>query len=215
MIRFLPFLVALLAATGVDAQSVIGVPAAVEIAALNGTFEDLASELGSVEAGGLTLDLVSPRNRLTIHRNRLSLRPGPGAGELVGLLELELDGDGDVEAWIEGTGEPIRDRVAAPRQTVRVASTLRVERAEAGYRVTLLDPPPSVPVEVESGLGRQLLGVCEGLAALPFFAVDCDGLERTLEVVEVPLPAAGEGFDVPAERLGPAERDAFDAVAGR
>ena len=97
---------------------------------------------------------------------------------------------------------------------MRVGSALRLDSDPEGYRVTLVDPPASVPVEIESDLGRRLSSLCEGLAF--FLGLDCGDLDRSFRTVEVPMPASGEAFVVPAERLTAAERSFFDArLAGR
>ena len=123
----------------------------IQIGYLNRTWTDLAGEATAVDEGPLSVRLRSPENRVTVHRNRLVLVPRDG-GDPDAQIEAEFEGEGQLVADVGGGrfDTAFRDRVTAPRQSVRVAGRARVTRDADAYHVTLVDGPASAPVEIRS-----------------------------------------------------------------
>jgi hypothetical protein len=71
--------------------------------------------------------------------------------------------------------------------------------------------PPSIRVRIQTGIGRRLLDLCEGVSSLPFTDVDCPALEQALTRAVVPLPAAGETFLLEDADVTPMEREELDS----
>jgi hypothetical protein len=166
---------------------------------LDRTYRDVASDLGTVQEGFLTFEVTSPANTLVVTGHRLTLAPSP-AGGWAAELELEVRGAADLllrPASGGKEGVAFRDQVVVPPQRLQMAGRLAVEPASAGFRVTVLEAPPTLQVAIESQLGGQLLGFCEGLTAF-LGGADCGALERALSSVAVPLPRPGTRIDVPA-----------------
>lgn len=184
----------------------------IEIAYLNQTYTDLAGEIAPIGEGPLTIRLASPAHRVTLHRNRLVLVPNAG-GDPEAWVEAEFEGRGDLVAHVEGGPMATRfeDRVAAPRQTLRLRGKARVARDPQGYTVFLVAAPPSAPVEIRSGVVADIVGVCESLAILG--ALDCGRLERALSRVNVPLRPERTAVRLPRERLSAAEIAYLDRFA--
>jgi hypothetical protein len=180
----------------------------IQIGYLNRTWTDLPGDARPVEEGPLSVRLRSPRNRITVHRNRLVLAPRPG-GAPEARVEAELEGEGQLVADV-GDGSfatSFTDRVSAPRQTVRIAGRARITRDAEGYLVTLVDGPASAPLEIRSQAIGRVLGLCEELGWLA--ALDCGRLRGSLSTVQVPLD--GEvGLSLPRERLAADERAYLD-----
>ncbi len=181
----------------------------IQIGYLNRTWTDLAGEASVVDEGPLSVRLRSPENRVTVHRNRLVLVAGE-RGDPDAQIEAEFEGEGQLVADVGGGrfATTIEDRVTAPRQSVRVAGRARVTRDADAYHLTLLEGPPSAPVEIRSAaIGRVLL-LCEDLGWLA--KVDCERLRRSLSTVHVPLTDRERTLRLPRERLGAEERSYLD-----
>ncbi|MCP4657408.1 MAG: hypothetical protein GY856_18540 [bacterium] len=187
----------------------------VELQFFNGSYTDLDSDLEPVRQGPLVIRISSPSHQVRVHGNRLELTPR-GGGTLDATLEIDFEGDGLLFADIEGPGVSSRytDEVEAPRQTVRVAGKIRLERTVGGYLVTVEEAPPTVDLEIRSAMARRIVDICRTLAQLPFLAFNCTGLETSMSVATVPLPQPGEQLLVPEERLTEEERAFFDRFAG-
>ncbi len=56
----------------------------------------------------------------------------------------------------------------------------------------------------------QVVGACRIFAML--MNLPCDGIEKSLSVVRVPMPEPGEQFQVPADLLSDAEKAFFDRL---
>lgn len=195
------------AAPPVDAGS-----GGIEIRYLNRTYTDLDGEIAPIAEGPLAIRLASPAHQVTLHRNRLVLLPAAG-GDPEAWVEAEFEGRGDLVADVEGGPMATRfeDRVAAPRQTLRLRGRARVTRDAHGYTVALVDTPPSAPLEIRSGLVADVVGVCESLAI--FGAVNCGRLERALSRVNLPLRPERTRMHLPRERLSADEIAYLDRFA--
>jgi hypothetical protein len=188
-----------------------------EIQAMNGTWTDLQSGLVPVQQGPVTLVFESPAHELKVHTNRLVLEP-LADGTIDVLFEADLEGWGDLEIELRTAASvtPMSDRVVAKRQWVRAVATVRLEPAEGGYWLTLVESlRPAVGIQIESQVGRQMVDSCRGLKAFPMFAaLDCDALSASLSRVEIPMPEPGTRFHLDASRLTPTEKTVFDHFAG-
>ncbi len=184
-------------------------PGGVELGFMNGVYEDLDSNLQPIRQGQVTIRVSSPDHRLTVHGNRLTLAPA-GDGLLEAVIEADFEGRGRLIADVETIGR-FEDLVEAPRQTARAAGTVRLTRAGGDYLLTVESADPSVGLEIKSGVVRQVTGACRILAML--MSLPCDGIEKSLSVVRVPMPGPGEQIRVPADLLSDEERAFFDRFA--
>lgn len=180
----------------------------IEVGFVNGVYEDLDAGIQPIRQGAVTVHLSSPEHRLTVHGNRLTLVPNAD-GTVSATLAVDFEGAGHLIADVDGIGR-FEDDVAASRQTARAAGTVRIERKESGYLVTVVDADPNVRLEITSGIARRLGGACRAVAMLPFVVLPCGGLEAALSSVDVPMPGPGAQFLVPADRLGAEETAYFD-----
>ncbi len=150
-----------------------------------------------------------------VHKNRLSLRR-TYRGHFEAEVEIELEGEGRLVADVEGAGVKNRftDDVVARRQAVRVHGEVDLERAEDGYRFTVLRRGPAAALAIDSRLAEQVVGICRALALVPFLDLGCDRLEAGLSVVRIPLSERGTKLLLPAAGLTDDERAFFDRLAG-
>lgn len=183
----------------------------IEIDFMNAVYTDLDSGIQPVQRGTLTIHISSPRHELIVHGNRLSLSSN-GDGTLDATLSVDFEGEGDLVAELESHGmrNKFDDQVAAPRQTVTVSGIARLEHAEDGYLMTVVEAPPSVDLEIRSDMAGDLVGLCKVFEKIPLIPVDCTGIETALTVVTAPLPGPGEQFVVPADQLTRDEKAYFD-----
>ncbi len=181
----------------------------IEIGFMNGVHEDLDSNLQPIRQGSITIRVSSPDHRLTVHGNRLTLTPNAD-GSLDAVIEVDFEGRGHLIADVETIGR-FEDRVQAPRQTARAEGTVRLTRAGDDYLFTVEQADRFVGLEINSGVAGQVVGACRVFAML--MSLPCDGLEKSLSVVNVPMPGPGEQFQVPADLLSDEEKAFFDRFA--
>ncbi len=182
----------------------------IELAYLNQTYSDLEADLAPIREGPLAIQLSSPSQRVTLHRNRLVLTPNPG-GDPDAWVEAEFEGAGDLVADLEGgtLTTQLRDHVEVPRQTVQQRGKVRITRDAESYRLQVLEAPPSVPVRIRSDLVGRLVGICRGLGL--FAVVDCGRLEHALSTVNIPIRSDDETvLRLPYARLSAADRAYLD-----
>lgn len=181
----------------------------IELAYLNETYTELDADLAPIQEGPLSVRLSSPSHRLTLHRNRLVLTPSAD-GDPDAWVGAEFDGVGDLVADLQGgtLATQIQDRVVVPRQTVRLRGKLRVARDADGYTLRVLEAPPSVPVQIRSGLIDRCVAICRGLGLLA--VVDCERLERALSTVQVPIRSDQAALRIPRDRLSETDRAYLD-----
>lgn len=186
----------------------------IELAFVNGTYTDLGSGLEPIEEGPLTIELSSPEHRLTIHGNRLTLRPAAN-GAVTATFAVELEARGQLVADVRGGGIKRRftDDVAAPPQTVTASADVLIERVDDGFVFTIVRSGPAVAFEVRSGVAGQIVGVCRAIALLPLLDLGCDRLERGLSFLRVPMPEAGKRFLLSDASLTKKERKFFRKLA--
>lgn len=184
----------------------------IELSFLNQTYRDLDPGLVPIQQGPLRIEVASPQHRVQVFANRLAVRPTLN-GTWMAVFQVELDGDGHLQADVGVGGSVSRwvDNVVADRQWVEVSGEIRVSRNQGGYVVGIEVPGPSPKVEIQSALGQQIVTACQGLALL--LGLDCDGLDRALSVVQIPLPEPGSSFLLSDEYLNREERAFFDVLA--
>lgn len=192
---------ALLAAS-IEAAPGVGSGASVfQFDRLNRSYQMDDSEVAPVRQGPVTIHLSSPRNTLVVKGHSVSLLP-LGDGLHQASVGLDFMGSGDLTADLvtaAGTSSRLEDLVVMPRQTVRVDARVSFARVAGGWDVTAHSLPPKVKVDIQSRLAGSLVTVCGQMAV--FLGLDCDGLDRSLSRVDVPLPAAGSVFHLPEEEL--------------
>jgi hypothetical protein len=181
----------------------------IELAYLNQTRTNLDAELAPIREGPLSIQLSSPSNQLTLHRNRLVLTPSAD-GDPDAWVGAEFEGAGDLVADLEGgtLATQLQDQVVVPRQTVRLRGKVRVARDAESYRLRVLEAPPSVPVQIRSGLISRCVAVCRGLGLLA--VVDCGRLERALSTVQVPIRSDQAILSLPNAQLSATDRAYLD-----
>jgi hypothetical protein len=108
------------------------------------------------------------------------------------------------------------DFVELPEQETSIEGQFEITREEAGYRVVAEELPRFVEVRVKSRLAGQMVTLCRGLALFsPGSGAECEGLERLLSVVRLPMPESGETYFIEASKLTVFERDQLDSYLGR
>lgn len=155
-----------------------------------------------IREGELTVRLSSPQNKIVLRSHRLRLAPTYADGSYAAELTVELFGKGSLVADVDlaGHGHRFTEPLLVPPQTRVLSGRVRVSRSGDGYLITPMSLPATIAVQIRSGLGDDVVGLCERLAAIPFSTLECDGLDRALSTATVPLPGAGESF-----WLGPAD----------
>jgi len=175
---------------------------------LNGTFRDLAGEIAPVAAGGLTIELSSPANTLTIRDHALELEP-LGGGVHRFRATVDLLGKADLVAvFAAAVPGRIEDQVLLPIQHLEIEGELEIERVAEGYDVTTRRLPDHVEIAMQSRLANQLLSLCD-LASL-FTGGECGGLTAAFDHARLPLPQPGETYRIDGAQLTPEERDLID-----
>lgn len=210
-------LVAFLVASALLAPTLAGQDesAVIEFAFVNGVYEDLDPGLEPVRRGLLTLHIASPRHRLTVHGNRLTIARGDDGVLDVGMT-VDFEGEGEIVVDVESaaTTNRFEDTLRIPRQKLTVPGRVTVERrlGDGGeveaYIWTVRAAPPSVSVTIESDVAGRLVTACDAFTR--FLPMDCEALRRSLSEVEVPLPRSGEQFTLSIGRLTPEERAVLD-----
>jgi hypothetical protein len=162
-----------------------------------------------VEWGPLRIRLEARGASVSLLFHRLTLWPLADGTHGARLL-ARGQGQGTLWAAVEafGLGTEQADPVTLPEQEQEVAGRLRLAREAEGYRVTLVELPRTVTVQVRSRMGERLAGWCEGL---PLLGTECGGLRRAFSTLSVPLPRPGESYLVPRSELTAEEQRALDA----
>lgn len=182
---------------------------------LNRDYSEVTPEILPVTDGAITIRLSSPRNNVTVRNHLLRLEPGSGGSHSAD-LRIEFSGQGVLVADVDmgGMGTRLQDQVVVPPQAANVQGRVRLQKVEGGYLVTPEQLPKRIGIRIQSGVGRQIVGFCDGLSAIPLTSFDCSGLERSLSRVVVPLPEPGEPFLLESSDLTAEERQRLDAYLG-
>ena len=185
------------------------VPGQIQLQRLNRSYSEVAPEIFPVVEGPLTVRLSSPRHQITVRRHLLRLEPGSGGSHSAD-LSIEFQGKGwlvaDVAAGPVATR--LQDEVLVPPQVAKIQGRVRIRKIQGGYGITPEQLPKRLGVRIQSGIGRQLVNVCDGASVL--LALDCPGLERSLSRAVIPLPEAGEEYLLEDAELTAAERSQID-----
>jgi hypothetical protein len=183
-----------------------------ELGRLNRGYREVAPEIQPIEEGPVTIRLSSPRNSLIVRHHLLRLEPGIGNSHSAE-LRIEFMGKGWLVADVEvgGASTRFQDEVQVPPQALEMQGRVRLRRVRGGYEVTPEQLPQNVRVRIQSGIGRQIVNLCDGVSVLPFTEVDCAALEQELTRVAVPLPAAGESFFLEDAEMTAQERQHLDS----
>jgi hypothetical protein len=178
---------------------------------LNRGYSEVAPDILPIEEGPVTIRLSSPRNQLIVRSHLLRLEPGAGNSHSAE-LRIEFMGKGWLVADVDvgGASTRFQDEVQVPPQAVELQGRLRLRRVRGGYEVTPEQLPRRVGVRIQSGIGRRIIDLCDGVSALPFTDVDCPALDQALSRAVVPLPAPGESFLLEDAELTPQERQQLD-----
>lgn len=186
------------------------VPGQIQLQRLNRSYSEVAPEIVPVVEGPLTVRLSSPRHQITVRRHLLRLEPGSGGSHSAD-LSIEFQGKGwlvaDVAAGPVATR--LEDEVLVPPQVAKIQGRVRIRRVQGGYGIIPEQLPKRLGVRIQSGIGRQLVNVCDG-ASVVLAALDCPGLERSLSRAVIPLPDAGEEYLLEDAELTAAERSQID-----
>ncbi len=183
----------------------------IELAFLNQTYRDLDPGLVPIQQGPLRIGVSSPEHRLQVFSNAFAVRPVTDES-WAAELRVDLEGDGRLLADVDvgGAVSQLVDDVTARRQWIVARGEIRVARAKDGFRIELVTAGPPPTVEIQSALGAQIVTACQGIALL--LGLDCDGLERGLSVVQIPMPDPGTAFLLPEVYLNEAERSFFEGL---
>lgn len=183
----------------------------VELKFVNGVYQNLQADPEPIRQGPLTIKVSSPEHELTVHGNRLHLERNDD-GTIDASMEVDFEGEGHLIADISGFGR-FEDNVAAARQTVQAAGVVRLESVRGGFLFTVVEAEPSVSLEIESGLARQVVGACRTASAIPLLRLPCDSLDKSLTSIKVPLPEPGREIFLSSKEMTRKERAFFNRFA--
>lgn len=185
-------------------------------------FNDVYEQPGVVsqplEQGGVKIRLSSPENHLVLRSHRVRLAP---LGDGTHWVEVVADfaGRGHVVAHLDfgnGQGTRLEDDVVLPPQTRTVIGRVVIALGEGGdYEVTPVELPKSVAIAFESQLAGGLADLCRTVSLLGGLPIDCGTVEAGLTTAAIPLPAPGETYLLPADRLTPEDRARLDEYLAR
>lgn len=182
----------------------------------NRTYSDLAGELAPLRFDPVTIRLASPRQTVIVRDHLVTLEP-LGGGRFLARLEIDLSGKGELVADVDFGGSPQRmtDTLVLPQQKLRLDAKVAIVRQPGGYRVTALEAPSSLPIEIRSKLVGDLLDSCASLAMLSLGALDCAPIIAALERPRLPLPGPGAEQWLADADLSATERASIDALLAR
>jgi len=178
---------------------------------VNGVHSELTTDLAPIQMGPMTIILTSPSQTLEVLEHQLGLR-SVAEGVDAGRLTARYQGRAHLVAELEiaGMSSEIEDHIELPLQEVNIAGKVRIAKEDDSYRITVIDAPSHVEIEVESDLAERLGLLCQGFAVLAMGSVDCDAVDQAMSVIRVPLPEPGDEFVVAGEELTEHEREQFE-----
>lgn len=184
---------------------------------IDGIHRDLPADIAPIEQGAILIRLHSTNPVLEVASHQLSLWPLEGSSHGA-RLTARFQGEAELRADLEIAGLPAQmtDFVELPEQETSIEGQFAITREESGYRVVAEELPRFVEVRVESRLAGQMVTLCRGLALFaPGGGAECEGLDRLLSVVRLPMPESGETYFIEASKLTVFERDQLDGYLGR
>lgn len=184
---------------------------------VDGVHRDLATEIAPIEQGAIRIQLHSENPVLEVVSHQLLLWPLKGGSHGARLTAL-FQGEADVQADLEVAGLPAQmaDFVELPEQETSIEGRFEITREESGYRVVAEELPHFIEIRFKSRLAGQMVTLCRGLALLaPGSGAECEGLDRLLSVVRLPMPESGETYFIEQSRLTDFERGQLDGYLRR
>lgn len=178
---------------------------------VDGVHRDLETDLAPIQIGPVTVVLTSPTHSLEVFEHELRLKVAEDGADAAS-LRARYQGEAHLVAELEigGMSSEIDDQIELPLQETEIAGVIEIVREETGYRVTTLEAPSHVEIQVESNLAERLGLLCRGFAVLAMGNVDCEAVDQAMSVVKVPLPEPGEEFFIATEDLTEKERDQIE-----
>ena len=173
---------------------------------VDGLHEDLEIEISPIELGPLVIRLSTPSYSFEVLEHQLQLGP-VGQGVEAGRVTARFRGKAYLVAEL-GVGDvtsELDDNIELPLQEIDLGGRFELAREGDGYRVTTLETPSHLEVEIESDLAGQLDLLCRGFAVMAMGNIDCDALERVLTKVKLPLPETGRQYFISSSDLTPFE----------
>ena len=179
---------------------------------VDGVHTDLAAELAPIEVGPVTVILTSPSHTLEVLEHELVLGPVE-SGDDAARVKARFQGEAHLVADLEigGVGSQLEDEIELPLQETEVAGLIDIVAEEDGYRVTVVEAPEQVSIQVESTLAGQLGMLCRGFAVLAMGNVDCEAVDQAMSQLKVPLPEAGEEYFIARQALTERELEQIEA----
>lgn len=184
---------------------------------VDGTHTDLPADIAPIEQGAILIQLHSTNPVLEVASHKLVLWPVED-GSHGARLEAQFQGAAELRADVEIAGLPAQmtDFVELPEQETAIEGRFAITREEAGYRVVAEELPRFIEIRVKSRLAAQMVTLCQGLALFaPGGGAECEGLERLLSLVRLPMPEAGETYFIDESKLTAFERDQLDGYLSR
>ncbi len=184
---------------------------------IDGTHEDLLAEIAPIEQGAILIQLHSTNPVLEVANHQLLLWPIGGSSHR-GRLTARFQGEAELQADLEVAGLPaqMNDFVELPEQETSIEGQFEITREDSGYRVVAEELPRFIEVRIKSRLAGQMVTLCRGLALFaPGGGAECEGLERMLSVVRLPMPDAGETYFIEEGKLTAFEREQLDGYLAR
>jgi hypothetical protein len=179
---------------------------------VNGVHEDLEVDIAPIELGPLVIQLRAPSYSFEVLEHELQLG-AVGEGVDAGRLQARFKGKAYVVAEF-GVGDvtsEIDDNIELPLQEVDLGGRVELVREGDGYRVTALEIPSYLEIQMESDLAGQLDLLCRGFSVMALGAIDCDALDQALTRVKLPLPEPGRQFFISSSDLTPHELQQVEA----
>ncbi len=155
---------------------------------LNQAYKDMAPKISEIKKGPLTIHLASPKQVIVLHEHVLTV--SPLSDRIHSLrLQVDFDGEGDLVANIDlmGISGNLSDRFWIPRQKKEVMAEARIIKTDKGYEIKPIKLPKAVKVRIRTGLSNNLVDWCNGMSLLSPSFLDCQGIERSLTELTVPL----------------------------
>jgi hypothetical protein len=184
---------------------------------INRSYSDLAPAAVPYTSGALSVALSSPRHNVVVREHRLTLTP-LADGTHRADLDVTFLGKGWMVADVElaGFATQLADEVLLPSQRKLLQGRVRLEPAAGGgMLLTPVELPKTVQVAIQSRVGNQLVGWCEGISVLPLTDVDCGELQRAVQTATVPVPQADGPIHLDADELRPEDQAALEAYRRR
>lgn len=190
---------------------------ALESDRVDGVHRDLAADIAPIEQGLVTVQLRPSNPVLEVANHELLLWPVEG-GLHGARLTARFRGEAELQADIEiaGLSAQMTDLVELPDQETRLEGKFRITREQEGYRVVAEELPRFVELSVKSRLAGQMVTLCRSVALLaPGGGTECEGLDRLLSAIRLPMPEPGETYFIAAGQLTRHERAQVDSYLDR